>query len=140
MLYIFLEFRILFDLGYFLIYLLYKSWWFFCFVMFLVFLDVGFFRILVIYYLLILFVILGDGGRLGFELCVVCVCFVRGFGRVVYGAYDVYLFFIGLRVGKFCEWAGSSEVSEILFKILCVNILWFFLGKFFFWRKLFLKG
>lgn len=102
--------------------------------------DAGLFRTLATHYSSILSVIPGDGGRLGFELCVVCVCPVRGLGRVVHGAYDAHLLLTGVRAGKFCEWAGSSEVSEISPKTLCANTLWFFLGKPFFWRKPLLKG
>lgn len=51
---------------------------------------------------------------------------VRG---VVPGVYDAQELLTGLRAGTFCEWAGSSDVSEISSKTLCINILVLSLGK-----------
>lgn len=51
---------------------------------------------------------------------------VRG---VVPGVYDAQELLTGLRAGTFCEWVGSSDVSEISSKTLCINILVLSLGK-----------
>lgn len=136
MLHIFLESRALSVLGYFPRYL-FKSSWFLGLLLPLALQMLGFsgHQHLSPHQFCLLFQGM-EGGQLESGVwCVVCVRPARGLVRVLPGACDAQLLLTCLRAGTFCEWVGSSDVSETSPRPCVLTFFCFVLDKAFLGRS-----